>query len=116
MRDLIMTILTAGVQLIIMVALGYLIDYLSTKIGMEKLKRYYEIAKTFVQAVEQQMGPGNGPDKKTQVFNLLKKVIGNKLTDEEIDKLIEAAVFEMNYVLDLKWLKRQSLKASEKDD
>ncbi|ABY92081.1 hypothetical protein JCM16816_21740 [Thermoanaerobacter brockii subsp. lactiethylicus] len=108
MRDLIMTILTAGVQLGIMVVLGYLIDYLNTKIGMEKMKRYYEIAKTFVQAVEQQIGPGKGPDKKTEVFNLLKKVIGNKLTDEEIDKLIEAAVFEMNYILKLKGLEKQA--------
>jgi len=104
MRDLIMTILTAGV----MVVLGYLIDYLNTKIDMEKMKRYYEIAKTFVQAVEQQIGPGKGPDKKTEVFNLLKKVIGNKLTDEEIDKLIEAAVFEMNYILKLKGLEKQA--------
>ncbi|MDP9752027.1 hypothetical protein J2S24_002553 [Thermoanaerobacter pentosaceus] len=42
------------------------------------------------------------------VFNLLKKVIGNKLTDEEIDKLIEAAVFEMNYILKLKGLERRA--------
>ena len=103
-----MTILTAGVQLVIMVVLEYLIDYLNTKIGMEKIKRYYEIAKTFVQAVEQQVGPGKGPDKKAEVFNLLKKVIGNKLTDEEIDKLIEAAVFEMNYILKLKGLERRA--------
>ncbi|MDK2794383.1 MAG: hypothetical protein PWP75_1012 [Caldanaerobacter sp.] len=51
MKELIMTILTAGIQLLVMVVLGYLIDYLSTKIGMEKLKRYYEIARAFVQAV-----------------------------------------------------------------
>ncbi|MEQ2129720.1 MULTISPECIES: phage holin [Caldanaerobacter] len=111
MKELIMTILTAGIQLLVMVVLGYLIDYLSTKIGMEKLKRYYEIAKAFVQAVEQQVGPGNGPIKKEQVFKLLKKVIGNKLTDEEIDKLIEAAVFEMNYVLKLKGLQKELQKS-----
>ncbi|AAM25559.1 MAG: hypothetical protein XD49_0774 [Caldanaerobacter subterraneus] len=111
MKELIMTILTAGIQLLVMVVLGYLIDYLSTKIGMEKLKRYYEIAKAFVQAVEQQVGSGNGPIKKEQVFKLLKKVIGNKLTDEEIDKLIEAAVFEMNYVLKLKGLQKELQKS-----
>jgi hypothetical protein len=41
----------------------------------------------------------------------LKKVIGNKLTDEEIDKLIEAAVFEMNYVLKLKGLQKELQKS-----
>jgi len=105
-RDLIMTILTAGIQLVVIVVLGYLIDYLSAKIGIEKMKRYYEIAKTFVQAVEQKIGAGKGPDKKAEVFNLLKKVIGNKLTDEEIDKLIEAAVFEMNLVLKQKGIQQ----------
>lgn len=104
MKDLIMTILTAGIQLIIMVALGYAINYLNTKIGAEKTKKYYELAKTFVRAVEQEFGSGNGADKKAEVFNMLKQLVGNKLTDDEINKLIEAAVFEMNYILKLKGL------------
>lgn len=102
MRDLIMTILTAGIQLLIMLVMGYVINYLNTKIGTEKMKKYYEMAKTFVKAVEQEFGSGNGADKKAEVFSMLKQLIGNKLTDDEINKLIEAAVFEMNYILKLK--------------
>ncbi|MGB9680305.1 MAG: phage holin [Thermoanaerobacteraceae bacterium] len=102
MNNLIMQILTAGVQLIIMVVLGYAIDYLRTKIGLDKMKKYYELAKTFVYAIEQEFGSGNGLEKKAEVINLLRKALGNKLSDEEIDKLIEAAVFEMNYILNLK--------------
>ncbi|WKV07867.1 phage holin [Thermoanaerobacterium sp. CMT5567-10] len=110
MRDLIMTILTAGLQLVILVTLGYVINFLYSKIGTEKTKRYFEIAKMIVRGVEQEFGAGNGADKKAEAVNLIKKIIGNKLTDEEIDKLIEAAVFEMNYVLNIKGLNSMSKK------
>lgn len=110
MRDLIMTILTAGVQLVIMVALGYFINFLYAKIGTEKTKKYFDIAKMLVRGVEQEFGSGNGADKKVEVFNLLKKITGNMLSEEEIDKLIEAAVFEMNYILNLKGIQSMSKK------
>lgn len=48
MKDLIMTILTAGLQLVILATLGYVINYLYSKIGTEKTKRYFEIAKMIV--------------------------------------------------------------------
>lgn len=40
----------------------------------------------------------------------MKKIIGNKLMEDEIDKLIEAAVFEMNYILNIKGLNMNSTK------
>jgi len=105
MKDLIITILTAGIQLIILIGLGYAIDYLKTKISAERLKKYYDLITKFVHAVEQTLGPNTGAQKKAEVVSLIQKEIGNKLTAEEIDKLIEAAVFEMNLVLKEKGLK-----------
>lgn len=99
MRDLIMTILTALIQLIILIGLGYLIDYLKAKISTERLKKYYDLITKFVHAAEQTFGDGKGMLKKQYVIDAVKKVLKGRLTNEEIDKLIEAAVFEMNLVL-----------------
>jgi LL-H family phage holin len=99
MEQLIMTILTAAVQLAVIATLGYVINFLDKKIGKDKIEKYYGLAKILVMATEQELGPGNGADKKTEVMNLLKKLTCNKLTDEELSKLIEAAVKEMNIVL-----------------
>lgn len=99
MKDLIMQILTAGIQLIILVGLGYAINYLKTKTSIENLQKYYTLIKAFVQAAEQTLGAGTGAQKKAQVIAMVQKVIGNKLSPDEIDKLIESAVFEINTVL-----------------
>lgn len=99
MKDLIMQILTAGIQIIILVGLGYAINYLKTKTSIENLQKYYTLIKAFVQAAEQTLGSGTGAQKKAQVIAMVQKIIGNKLSADEIDKLIESAVFEMNTVL-----------------
>lgn len=99
MKDLIMQILTASIQLIILVGLGYAIKYLKTKTSVENLQKYYSLIKAFVQAAEQQLGAGTGAQKKAQVVAMVQKVIGNKLSADEIDKLIESAVFEINNIL-----------------
>lgn len=99
MKELAMTILTAGVQLAVMAALGYAINFINAKIGTENTKKYYNLAKTVVTATEQQLGPGKGPDKKAEAIAIIKKLTKNKLTDDEINILIEAAVKEMNMVL-----------------
>jgi LL-H family phage holin len=98
-RELILTILTALVQLFIVLGLGYLIKFLKTKIPVENLQRYYMLITKFVHSAEQIYGDGQGIIKKKAVIDMVRKTIGNKLTPEEIDKLIEAAVFEMNLVL-----------------
>ncbi|HHV75525.1 MAG TPA: phage holin [Thermoanaerobacterium sp.] len=99
MKELVMTILTAGVQLAVMAALGYAINFINAKIGTENTKKYYNLAKTVVTAIEQQIGPGKGPDKKSEAIAVIKELTKNKLSDEEINVLIEAAVKEMNLVL-----------------
>lgn len=99
MKDLIITFLTAGIQLLIFISLGYVINYLKTKTTTENLQRYYDLIKKVVQAVEQVYGSGNGSQKKAEAIKIIQKIIGNKLTADEIDKLIESAVFEINEVL-----------------
>jgi len=99
MKDLVMTFLTAGVKIVVMAALGYAINFINTKIGTENTKKYYNIAKNVVMAVEQQIGNGKGPDKKAEAIAIIKQLTKNKLTDDEINILIEAAVKEMNIVL-----------------
>jgi LL-H family phage holin len=100
MKNLIMTFLTAGIQLLVFVGLTYLINFLKTKTTTtENLQRYYDLIKKIVQAVEQVYGSGTGTQKKAEAVKTIQKIVGNKLTMEEIDNLIESAVFEMNQVL-----------------
>jgi LL-H family phage holin len=113
MKDLIMTILTAGIQLTILVGLGSLIDYLLTKTSAENLSKIYNLIRIFVQSAEQIYGEGEGVIKKKAVLDMISKTIKNKLSTEEIDKLIESAVFEINTVLDNKKIKTPEVNNSQ---
>ncbi|NLY43697.1 MAG: phage holin [Clostridiaceae bacterium] len=95
----IMEVLTILVQVALLIVGGYIVQFIGIKIEGEKLNNYYSIAKKVVTALEQTIGGGNGPDKKQEAIQALKSMIKEKLSDEEIDKLIEAAVFEMNRLL-----------------
>jgi LL-H family phage holin len=75
------------------------INFINTKIGIENTKKYYNIAQNVVMAVEQQIGNGKGPDKKAEAIAYIKRLLGNTLSDNEINILIEAAVKEMDIVL-----------------
>jgi LL-H family phage holin len=99
MKDLIMQIALYTVQLFVLVVLGYVISYLKQQFGNDKLAQAYKIVKNVVMAVEQTIGEGKGPDKKAEAIAYIKKLLGNALSDDEINVLIEAAVKEMNIVL-----------------
>jgi LL-H family phage holin len=99
MRDLIMQIALYTVQLFILATLTYAISYLKQKLGNEKTAQAYNLVKNIVLAVEQSLGPGKGADKKQEAIAYIKKLLGNTLSDDEINVLIEAAVKEMNMVL-----------------
>ncbi|MDI6617739.1 MAG: phage holin [Clostridiales bacterium] len=98
-QQLLLQVLLIVVQLAIIAIGGYVISYLKSKIGTENLARYYTIISNIVRGVEQTFGGGNGSDKKAEAVQLIKKALGNKLTDEQINLLIESAVFEMNNLL-----------------
>jgi LL-H family phage holin len=99
MKELVMQIAIYTIQLFVLIVLSYIISYLKQKLGDEKLKQAYDIVKNVVLAVEQTIGPGKGADKKAEAVAYIKKLVGNTLTDDEINILIEAAVKEMNMVL-----------------
>lgn len=99
MKDLIMQIAIYTIQLFVLVVLSYIISYLKQKLGNEKLKQAYDMVKSVVLAVEQTLGPGKGADKRQEAVAYIKKILGNTLSDDEINVLIEAAVKEMNMVL-----------------
>ncbi|HEX9061000.1 MAG TPA: phage holin, LLH family [Clostridia bacterium] len=64
-----------------------------------RFSRFIPVARTAVQAAEQILSHGTGSDKRTWVSNYLSKQLKGKLTQDEIDKLIESAVLEMNTLL-----------------
>lgn len=79
------------------VATVFVVSFLQTKIGNEKLKKYISFAETAVKAAETIYNSrGQGVVKKDDVLKYLAGKIGNALTAEDIDKLIQAAVYEIN--------------------
>lgn len=105
LQEAVTSILLIIIQLIIAILGGILMNYLRTKIGSEKMNQYAEIAKTVVKATEQTLGSGNGSDKKAESMQMIKQLTKNKLSEEQIDRLIEAAVYEMNTLLKINKLK-----------
>jgi len=99
LQDLLVQLLIVIVQIAIVTIGGYIINFLKARIGNENFNKYYSLIKNIVMGVEQSLGPGNGPDKKAEVIQLIKKMTDNKLSDEQINSLIESAVFEMNLLL-----------------
>lgn len=104
LKDLIMQGLIALVQIVVLIALGALIDFLAKKIGNENVKKYYDLVKKGVQAAEQVYGAGQGEEKKAWVLEYLSKALGKKLSADDLNMLLESAVHEMNLVLKNKGL------------
>lgn len=98
-KQLALEILYYTVQLIVLLAMGYFITYLKARIGTEKTKEYYDLAKRIVMAAEQVFGPKTGEQKRAFVVKFLKQKVPY-LAENEIANLVEAAVFEMNHVLE----------------
>ena len=104
--ELLAELLTVLIQILILIVGGYAIQYIRAKIGEQNLKVYCSLAKTVVTAIEQTIGGGHGADKKQEAVQVLKNFTKGKLTDEQIDKIIEAAVYEMKQILKMNGLKQ----------
>ncbi len=79
------------------IATVFVVRYLQTKIGNENLKKYLSYAETAVKAAETIYNQrGQGVIKKADVEKYLSAKIGGVLSPEDIDKLIQAAVYEIN--------------------
>lgn len=90
------------VTLVIGVGGGYLVNFLNQKIGSEKLAKYYEMSKQVVMAIEQANPQLAGIDKKELAVNKLVHLSNNKITDQQADMLIEAAVYDIKKLLPIK--------------
>ncbi len=84
------------IQLIILIIGGVIIQYVREKIGEENFQLLYSLSKTVVIAVEQSIGAGHGADKKQEALQTLRNLTRGKLTEEQLERMIEAAVYEMN--------------------
>lgn len=99
MPESIMQILISILTVIISIGGGYIIKYLRDKIGSDKLNYYYNIIKTIVMSIEQTQGNLSGEEKKKLAIQQIKKLFGDKLSEEEINRLIESAVYEIKKLL-----------------
>jgi hypothetical protein len=104
-EPVIMNILTAFVQLVVIIAGLYAVSALNmlkqrieARMGKENYEHMISLIKTLVMAVEQQYPQLAGEGKYNIVTDAFNKKFGNLLTDEEISQLIEAAVGEMNLI------------------
>lgn len=96
MENLMYQILMAVLTLIALVLTGFAVPWLKAKLGAENLSTVEMWINDAVAAAEQIFKlSGSGPSKKTYVMEFLKGK-GITITDEELDALIEAAVYELN--------------------
>jgi len=84
-----MDVITVLLQIVIFATAYFVIRFLKTKLGTQ-------FAQIFVTSIEQTMKLNAGVEKKQVVATLLKSKLGFLFSVDEIDHLIEAAVFEMN--------------------
>ena len=76
----------------------FLAPYLKTKWDVAKVEKLSELARRFVLAAEQLLGPGGGTRKKEKVQDWLEEK-GYNVSLDEVDSAIEAAVKEMNIAM-----------------
>lgn len=78
----------------------FVVPYIKTSIGTEKLAQYQEWATLAVKCAEMLwIESGKGEEKKAYVVDFLNNLFNKKkivITDEQIEILIEAAVLELN--------------------
>lgn len=70
---------------------------LKDKVGKERWQVFMDIARSVVKAMEQVYGAGEGKKKKQEAMEYLTKYL--HLSEEDADKLIEAAVWELNHLM-----------------
>lgn len=89
-------VLTNLLQAAAVILSGFCINLIRSKTQHTKFSKYMDYAKIAVTAIEQTMGLSTGAIKKKAVETFLYDKIGKALSKDEIDKLIEAAVFDLN--------------------
>lgn len=95
--DLFTNLLNDILKILMYVVLGFLIAYLKEKLGNEK---YYKIINTVhdvvIEMEQKYNSDGQGDLKKEAALKKLSDKLGNKLTTEQLNSLIETIVGEIN--------------------
>lgn len=91
-------IVVALIGLLSTIVTVFLAPYLKTKWDVAKVEKLSELARRFVLAAEQLLGPGGGTRKKEKVQDWLEEK-GYNVSLDEVDSAIEAAVKEMNIAM-----------------
>ena len=74
----------------------FALPWLKERIGAEKLKNLWKLVGIAVSAAEQVFGSGNGDKKKEYALEYLDDIgVTAKVTPEQLDAMIEAAVYEL---------------------
>lgn len=100
MNDIILKVLETAVTAIIAVAARYLIPLLAAKLKDSRHRHAAMIAMMAVRAAEQLIREAGAGEKKYEMAVSVMKSWGLKLTDDQLQDLIEAAVQTMNAELD----------------
>lgn len=100
MNELTFNILKIVVSISAALISAYVIPLLRAKLADMKYQRLLEVVETAVKAAEQTItGSGMGHVKKEEVLNFVRSWLlshGIVITEEQLDQLIEAAVYAMN--------------------
>ena len=99
MNELTFNILKIVVSICAALISIYVIPLLKEKLNDSKYQRLLEMVEIAVRAAEQTIGAGHGSVKKDEVITFVTKWMvehGVKITEEQLDQLIEACVFNMN--------------------
>ena len=91
-------IVVALIGLLSTIVTVFLAPYLKTKWDVAKVEKLSDLARRFVLAAEQLLGPGGGTRKKEKVQDWLEEK-GYNVSLDEVDSAIEAAVKEMNIAM-----------------
>ena len=104
MNDVSFLILKIVVIVAVMLITGFLIPFIKNLIASFKDERVRKLVTEAVQAAEQTIkGAGSGAVKKEEVWDFVSKWLGQHgidISSDQLDKLIESAVFAMNLAKD----------------
>jgi hypothetical protein len=92
-------LLLSLITVVIALGGGYLVSFLKHKIGSENINIYYKMAKQVVMAIEQANPQLTGVDKKDLALKKLVQLSNNKISEEQADILIEAAIYDIKKLL-----------------
>ena len=100
MNEIAFDVLMIVVSICVAVVTRYLIPYLKNVVSDNKYDAVIEIIKVAVEAAEQTIkDSGQGKAKKAQVIAFVSHWLTEKgihITEEQLDKLIESAVWQLN--------------------